>query len=361
MDFLSPPAEPVRPAVLDRLTPDLIAGMAGARSSGTAPQQFIGPDGCPLATPDGTLRDGSASIGAGRLCADSVTWATTPQAALAIKAAFGMLGAPYACGGVGRSDPYRFDCSSLVSRAYAVGAGLPTSGAAWAPSTRDMVPWDGVRLASWASYVSPMDARPGDLVLYDTGGSTYRHVVMLLADGYMLHTNHCGDVAHVAKFRGFDVDRGFLVVRRVLAPGGVHIPDPAPIPTTAPSASPSSAPADPLAGDPKVAVPTVPQVVARPAATPKPAAAPKPVVTPRPKPTPVPSPPSSPPPPGTVTGPPEPRGSAAPTGSPDPSLPADPPVLPDPSLPSLISSAAAATAAVESIRPSDAAASAPSG
>jgi hypothetical protein len=143
----------------------------------------------------------------------------------------------------------------LVSRAYFLGAGLPTAGVNWAPSTRDMVPWDGVPLASWASYVSPKFARPGDLVLYDTGGAIYRHVVMLLADGYMLHTNSCGDVAHVNTFIGFGNSPGhvFLVARRVIAPGGIRIPDPVAIPTRAPS--PTKVPVDPNAGDPKVLIP----------------------------------------------------------------------------------------------------------
>lgn len=174
-----------------------------------------GPEGCPTASPGGTLRSGAESIGAYQLCADSVAQAPTEAAAKAIKWAFSKLGAPYACGGEGRMEAFRFDCSSLVSRAYYEGAGIGTAGDSWAPSTRDMVPWDGAALGRWYSYVAPADARPGDLILYDTGGSTYRHVVMLLADGFMLHTNSCGDVAHVTAFWGFD--SRFLVARRVVA------------------------------------------------------------------------------------------------------------------------------------------------
>jgi len=214
----------------------------------TGPQTLIDGSACPTSAPAGTLRDGSASVGIAELCREAVAGAATPQAALAIQAAFQMLGAPYACGGVGRNDPFQFDCSSLVSRAYYLGAGIDTAGDAWAPSTREMVPWDGVPLAWWASYVDPKYLRPGDLVLYDTGGATYRHVVMYIGNGYMLHTNSCGDVAHVSAFWGTS-RAGFLVVRRVVTPGDFRIPDPRPIPT-GPIVPP--VPPPPGIGDPKV-------------------------------------------------------------------------------------------------------------
>ena len=201
--------------------------------------------GCPTSVPTDTLRDGSSSLGASALCRQAVAAAATPQAALAIQAAFHMLGAPYACGGVGRMDAFRFDCSSLVSRAYYLGAGLDTAGRDWAPSTRDMVPWDGVKLASWAVRVAPNSLHPGDLVLYDTGGSTYRHVVMYIGNGFMLHTNSCGDVAHVSTFWGFPSSGGhvFLVARRVSAPAGYVPPAPTPIPAPTPTPTPLPTPA----------------------------------------------------------------------------------------------------------------------
>ena len=203
---------------------------------------------CPTTAPPGTLRDGSAAIGIAALCAQAVAHAPTLQAKGGLRAAFHMLGAPYACGGVGRQDPFRFDCSSLVSRAYYLGAGLDTAGPDWAPSTRDMVPWDNTPLASWAAYLAPSRLQPGDLVLYDTGGATYRHVVMYIGNGYMLHTNSCGDVAHVSQFWGFATTQyhRFLVVRRVVAPGQTVPPDPTkptPTPTPTPKPPPSGVPA----------------------------------------------------------------------------------------------------------------------
>lgn len=193
---------------------DLFASGAPLGNAQTA----VDGSGCPDSVPAGTLREGSEVIGAKELCEKSVAQAATPEAARAIEWSFRQLGAPYACDGVGRLNPYRFDCSSLVSRAYFEGAGLNTAGKTWAPSTRDLMPWDGVELADWAAYVTPENARPGDLALYrscTTPPCSYQHVVMMLADGYMLHTNRCGDVAHVKKFTGFSKDNGFAVARRV--------------------------------------------------------------------------------------------------------------------------------------------------
>lgn len=108
-----------------------------------APQTVVGPSGCPTEVLSGTF---PPDVDITRLCRRAVRNAATPQAAFAIKWALVRLGAPYACDGIGRLEPWRYDCSSYVSRAYAEGAGLKTAGDAWAPSTRNMVPWDGTSL-----------------------------------------------------------------------------------------------------------------------------------------------------------------------------------------------------------------------
>ena len=88
-----------------------------------------------------------------------------------------------------------------MSRAYSEGAGLGTAGDGWAPSTRDMVPWDGAALDPHYAPIEPSRLKPGDLVLYDTcpagEACPYRHVVLYLGsieDGglpMMAHTNSC--------------------------------------------------------------------------------------------------------------------------------------------------------------------------
>jgi cell wall-associated NlpC family hydrolase len=194
-----------------------------------APQTVVGPNGCPKAVLEGTVPEG---IDINKLCKNAVKHAPSPQAAFAIKWALVRLGAPYACEGIGRLEAWRYDCSSYVSRAYAEGAGLKTAGDGWAPSTRNMVPWDGASLDPHYAVIPPAEIRPGDLVLYDTcpTGETcpYRHVVMYLGPlekggvPMMAHTNACGTVAHVEAFTGTDVPN-LLGVRRVVPLAGEKI------------------------------------------------------------------------------------------------------------------------------------------
>jgi len=199
---------------------DLVAALAKGRdllsTLSVAPQNAVDADGCPTSAPAGTLRSDATAMGVSRICSDSVAQAPTPEAAKALKWVLAQLGAPYACGGVGRDDTYRFDCSSLVSRAYSQGAGLKVAKPlTWTPSTRDMIPNDGHTLASWVKVISNDQVRPGDIALYSTGNGNF-HVVMLLADGLMIHTNRCGDVAHITKFWGYSPTFAkFLGVRRI--------------------------------------------------------------------------------------------------------------------------------------------------
>lgn len=185
----------------------------------TSAQTSVGVDGCPKEEVAGTLRDGAEALGVVRLCRDSVRNAATPQAALAVLYAFSKLGAPYACDGVGRMGDFRFDCSSLASRSYAETSGIPfPADSTWAHSTRDMIPWDGVSLDPHYVEVSPSLIRPGDLLLWQSctqGPCAYQHVTIALADGYMLHTNSCGDVAHVSKNPGYGPGSSFIIARRV--------------------------------------------------------------------------------------------------------------------------------------------------
>jgi cell wall-associated NlpC family hydrolase len=194
-----------------------------------APQTVVGSNGCPKRVLEGTVPEG---VNIKQLCGIAVRTAASPQAAFAIKWALVRLGAPYACEGIGRLEPWRYDCSSYVSRAYAEGAGLKTAGSSWAPSTRNMVPWDGASLDPHYAVIQPAEIRPGDLVLYDTcpTGETcpYRHVVMYLGPmekggvPMMAHTNSCGSVAHVEPFTGMDVSN-LLGVRRVVPLSGEKI------------------------------------------------------------------------------------------------------------------------------------------
>ena len=187
----------------------------------TKPQTSVDAAGCPQEAPLNTT-----PVDVHVLCKRAVKEAATPQAASALKWALTRLGAPYACGGIGRMDPFRFDCSSYVSRAYADGAGLNTAGDTWAPSTRDMVPWDGVNLDKHYAPIDVKHLRPGDLVLYDTCPSNtcgYKHVAMYLGFDLMAHTNACGGVAHIEKFWGTGSEHNYIGARRVMALKGERV------------------------------------------------------------------------------------------------------------------------------------------
>lgn len=145
--------------------------------------------GCPTSAPANTLRRGAESVGIAEICARAVASARNPAAAGAIKYMLNHVGLPY-------SQPKRnqagyYDCSSMVTRAYtAAGVNLAPSGQN-APTTASM------RGARWAVKIPTSELRPGDLFQPASG-----HVVMVLADGWMVHTNRTGDVSHVTKMYG---------------------------------------------------------------------------------------------------------------------------------------------------------------
>jgi cell wall-associated NlpC family hydrolase len=159
------------------------------------------PDGCPTTPPANTLRGRAASkhLSLYQICSDSVRAARSPAAALAIRFALSQLGTPYSQ--PLRNSPHIYDCSSFVSRAYQA-AGVPIAypdtparidggPGQNTPGSRDEFG------APWAVPVSPLTAKPGDLVFFPGSDPPNGHVGMLLADGLLLHTNSTGDVAHV--------------------------------------------------------------------------------------------------------------------------------------------------------------------
>lgn len=147
------------------------------------------PKDCPAETaiPAGTNR---AGVNAHDLCVDSVKQARSPQAGKAIIWAFHHLGIPYGrpdgvCAtNTTRTGPDYYDCSGFATSAYTQ-TGTDMGGN---PTTSGM--WGG----GWAQgyQVTEANARPGDLLFPSQG-----HVVMVLANNMIVHTNHCGDVSHI--------------------------------------------------------------------------------------------------------------------------------------------------------------------
>jgi cell wall-associated NlpC family hydrolase len=95
----------------------------------------------------------------------------------AVSAALSQLGTPYVWGG---AAPGGFDCSGLVSWAYAqIGKSVPHyTGAIWSAFPQ----------------VSSSDLQPGDLVFFNGG----EHVGMYIGGGQFVHAPHTGDVVRVA-------------------------------------------------------------------------------------------------------------------------------------------------------------------
>lgn len=158
------------------------------------------PDGCPTTPPVNTLRGPVAELlGLYRICLDSVRDARSPEAVLAIRFALSEIGTPYSQ--PLRNQPHIYDCSSFVSRAYQA-AGVPIA----YPDTPERVDGGpgqntpGSRFeaaAPWSIPVTPLTAKPGDLVFFAGADPPNGHVGMLLANGLYVHTNRTGDVAHV--------------------------------------------------------------------------------------------------------------------------------------------------------------------
>ncbi len=182
-------------------------------------------DGCPtLATSETVLPSVESELL--EICRTAVENTETDEAKLAVKWALSRLGSPYACKGIGRENPFQYDCSSFVVAAYANGAGIDTRVDGWSPSTHAMLP------ASSAGVFAPVDAKdlqPGDVVLHDTCPKgeecSYNHVVMYLGEingqELQIHTNRCGSVSKIEPFWGaYDSSKGrYLGSRRIVDNG----------------------------------------------------------------------------------------------------------------------------------------------
>jgi peptidoglycan DL-endopeptidase CwlO len=130
-----------------------------------------------------TLRTDAADVVAANDIGAISTGAPLPApssvSASAVSVALSQLGTPYVPGGAG---PGGFDCSGLVSWAYAQAghAGLPHfTGALWNSGTH---------------VLSQSDLAPGDLVFFDGLG----HVGMYIGGGDFVEAPHSGDVVKVS-------------------------------------------------------------------------------------------------------------------------------------------------------------------
>jgi len=143
-------------------------------------------------------------------------WYTpAPAARKAVAYALGHLGAPYVWGAAG---PRSFDCSGLISAAYAAaGVGVPRVSRAQ---------WGIGRHLDLGSLI------PGDLVFFadnTADPSTIHHVGMYVGRGLMVHAPFTGSVVSVSSIRRSGYIGAVRVVPAIPKPGVT--PPPAPPPT----------------------------------------------------------------------------------------------------------------------------------
>jgi hypothetical protein len=165
----------------------------------TAYQTSVSGSECPstgvsLVPGKSLLRDGAEQIGMKTLCAESVAQAASPEAARAIIYAFKHLGAPYTPVDEGRRNwKDHYDCSSYYSRSWE-STGVLMSSSNWPFTTHTLMPWDGRNRPEYIVEIPSWETRPGDMVFPFEG-----HVSMVLARGYMIHTDRRGDVSKVER------------------------------------------------------------------------------------------------------------------------------------------------------------------
>lgn len=134
------------------------------------------PPSCPTTAPAGTIVPVGVDVRVA--CETAETTAPTPQAAAAIRYAFGQLGAAYSQSNRYSEDPPKFDCTSLISRAYSAAGAMITRGDSSTPWglgggfgwTGAYMPqnYEGSNLTRVESYWQLL---PGDVIIEFDGSS----------------------------------------------------------------------------------------------------------------------------------------------------------------------------------------------
>ncbi len=134
-----------------------------------------------------------------KLVSNSIKESASDAAAAALLWASSNLGVPYSQ--ENRQKRGFFDCSSFVSSAFEA-AGVPMRQDVMLYDTTDLLRGFQRDDASMVS-VSMQDAKPGDLILYErppvAGAQPVMHVVILLANGYIMHAPNTGSVTRIEK------------------------------------------------------------------------------------------------------------------------------------------------------------------
>jgi cell wall-associated NlpC family hydrolase len=164
----------VRRLIADRRAAEKAASLRAAEATRQLQAQSSAPP--PVATVVGAPLAADAGAGAAGAAPTAPPPSTLGEAAVSM--ALKELGTPYVWGG---AAPGGFDCSGLVSWAYAQAGlgGLPHfTGALWASGT----------------HISSSELAPGDLVFYNG----LNHVGMYIGGGNFVEAPHTGDVVKIS-------------------------------------------------------------------------------------------------------------------------------------------------------------------
>ncbi len=146
------------------------------------------------------------------LIADSIAQAPSDIAASALLWGSKNLGFPYSL--KKRYRPGFFDCSSFVSRAIESAGQTASIDGNIADTSSLLGSFTGSDKALVA--ISPTDAKPGDLLFYSTqfgrGAAPVQHVVIVLANGYIMHAPSSGSVTKIEKM---DLTQTPFAARRI--------------------------------------------------------------------------------------------------------------------------------------------------
>lgn len=109
------------------------------------------------------------------------------------------LGKPYVYGAAG---PNCFDCSGLTYYSYKK-AGIYLN-----RSSRDQ--------AKNGRYVSKSELKPGDLIFFNSGTSTIRHVGIYVGDGQFIHSPSSGKTVRYQNLNSSYYTKGYVTARRII-------------------------------------------------------------------------------------------------------------------------------------------------
>lgn len=115
--------------------------------------------------------------------------------------AFSLVGTPYRYGG--SSPESGFDCSGLINYVYRESAGLT-------------LPRTTAGLSALPGTTAVKSLRPGDLVLFSTGGKRVDHAGIYVGDGRFLHAPSTGGRVRVDELDASYWQRAYASARRVL-------------------------------------------------------------------------------------------------------------------------------------------------